>query len=92
MFYSILVLFDFMWFIAEKPKCRNELSAFIYKYIYAHMYACTRILSVTVVLNHNKLNKCACRNRFSHYFCFCMYKLCCFAESSNKYASRNEIH
>lgn len=56
------------------------------------MYACTRILSVTVILNHNKLNKCACRNRFSHYFCFCMYKLCCFAESSNKYASRNEIH
>lgn len=54
------------------------------------MYACTCILSVAIVLNHNKLNKCACRNRLPHYFCFCMYKLCCFTESFNKYASRNK--
>lgn len=80
MFYSILVLLDFMWCMAEKLKCRNQLFAFLYKYMYIHVHACTCILSGIIVLNYNRLNKYACRNRFSHYFWFCMYKLHCFAE------------
>lgn len=51
MFYSILVLLDFMWFMAEKLRCRNKLFAFIYKYTYIRVRTCTRTLSVTIILN-----------------------------------------
>lgn len=47
MFCLILVVLDFMWFVAEKLKCRYALYAFIHK----HTYACVCILSDTVLLN-----------------------------------------